>query len=185
MRGVYFTSGTQEGKLIDRLIGSMADAFGIRRAVSAASAEPGVETKSYFLRDLFYEVIFKDQNLAVRSSAELHRRKLLQYGYAAGGAALALLLLSLPTVAYFKNRAMLNDVRAVAQSVGADDSDGLERLAKLTPLGNRLDELTQSPAWSMQMGMYQGGKIAGPLSRYYGLEVLRPRPASTPVSTTS
>ena len=30
MRGVYFTSGTQEGRTIDRVMGAMAQAFGVR-----------------------------------------------------------------------------------------------------------------------------------------------------------
>ncbi|HZA49508.1 MAG TPA: type VI secretion system membrane subunit TssM, partial [Myxococcaceae bacterium] len=168
MRGVYFTSGTQEGKLIDRLIGSMVEAFGIRRQVAAVSVEPGVETKSYFLRDLFSDVIFKDQNLAVRSSAELHRQKLVQYGYAAGGVALALLLLSLPTIAYFQNRAMLGEIRA---RLPAAPLQGLDALAALSPLGDRVNQLIAGPPMSMRMGMYQGEKVLDPLSRYYGTAV--------------
>lgn len=177
MRGVYFTSGTQEGKLIDRLIGSMVEAFGIRRQVTAATAEPGVETRSYFLRDLFSNVIFKDQNLAVRSSAEVHRQKLLQYGYAAAGVALALLLLSLPTIAYFENRAMLKSFRALVQAPTAQQAKGLDALAALTPVGERLGQVLRAEEegapWSLRMGMYQGSRILPALRAYYGGTVRR------------
>jgi hypothetical protein len=55
MRGVYFTSGTQEGRPIDRIMKSMAEAFGVSaRAAAVAVSKP----KSYFLRDLFTEVVF-------------------------------------------------------------------------------------------------------------------------------
>ncbi|HTP26622.1 MAG TPA: type VI secretion protein IcmF/TssM N-terminal domain-containing protein, partial [Anaeromyxobacteraceae bacterium] len=48
--GVYLTSGTQKGRVIDRIMSAMAEAFGVRRAVSA-TAEPVLEAKSYFLSD--------------------------------------------------------------------------------------------------------------------------------------
>jgi type VI secretion system protein ImpL len=66
LRGVYFTSGTQEGRTIDRVMTAMAEAFGIEPA--AAAAEPVIEAKSYFLRDVFAKVIFPDKNVAVRNA---------------------------------------------------------------------------------------------------------------------
>src|SRR5450432_353406 len=63
MRGVYFTSGTQEGRPIDRVMASMAEAFGVRpQAIAAPTTKP----KSYFVRDLFQQVVFPDADLAVR-----------------------------------------------------------------------------------------------------------------------
>ena len=60
MRGVYFTSGTQEGRPIDRVMNAMAEAFGIRPR-AAAGRKPSSRRKSYFLRDVFAKVIFPDQ----------------------------------------------------------------------------------------------------------------------------
>ncbi len=40
-RGVYFTSGTQEGRPIDRVLGSMAKAFGFQPPTAAEVVRPG------------------------------------------------------------------------------------------------------------------------------------------------
>ena len=71
MRGVYFTSGTQEGRPIDRIMSSMAEAFGVRPQVLAA---PVTKPKSYFVRDMFRQVVFPDADVAVRSSHVLQAR---------------------------------------------------------------------------------------------------------------
>src|SRR5512138_496060 len=77
MRGVYFTSGTQEGRTIDRVMGAMAQAFGIRRRLGEEA--PVVEARSYFLRDVFKKVVFPDQGLAVRSAGAVKRQQLQRY----------------------------------------------------------------------------------------------------------
>src|SRR5690606_7131096 len=55
LRGAYFTSGTQEGHPIDRVMHRVAEAFGIR-GQGPLSAQT-VEQKSYFLHDVFTEVV--------------------------------------------------------------------------------------------------------------------------------
>ncbi|WP_188151047.1 type VI secretion system membrane subunit TssM [Teredinibacter waterburyi] len=60
LRGVYFSSGTQDGTPIDRLMTSVSANFGFSRDVSRAANQQG---KSYFLTRLFREVIFPEQEL--------------------------------------------------------------------------------------------------------------------------
>ncbi len=72
MRGVYFTSGTQEGRTIDRVMGAMSSAFGVKPR--DADEQPVLEAKSYFLRDVFKQVIFPDQKLAVRSAGAVRKQ---------------------------------------------------------------------------------------------------------------
>ncbi len=82
LRGVYFTSGTQEGTPIDRLTGALSRAFGIdqRRAPSLRAASG----RSYFLSRLLKDVIFGEAMLAGQNPAQRRRRVLLQsVGYAA------------------------------------------------------------------------------------------------------
>ncbi|WBO58385.1 type VI secretion system membrane subunit TssM [Acidocella sp. MX-AZ03] len=84
LRGVYFTSGTQEGTPIDRLTGALTRAFGIdqRRAPSLRAASG----RSYFLSRLLQEVIFGEAMLAGQNPAQRRRRLLLQAaGYGAVG----------------------------------------------------------------------------------------------------
>lgn len=60
LRGVYLTSGTQEGTPVDRLLASVSRTFGIDFQAAAAFAGAG---KSYFLTRLFSEVIFPEAEI--------------------------------------------------------------------------------------------------------------------------
>ena len=60
LRGIYFTSGTQDGTPVDRLMSSVSSNFGFNREVMAPPMSQG---KSYFLGQLFREVIFPESEL--------------------------------------------------------------------------------------------------------------------------
>lgn len=60
LRGVYFSSGTQDGSPIDRLMSSVSANFGFPREMSQTANQQG---KSFFLSRLFYEVIFPESEL--------------------------------------------------------------------------------------------------------------------------
>jgi type VI secretion system protein ImpL len=62
LRGVYYTSGTQQGNPIDRVLGTLARAFSLERAKTAERAGSG---RSYFLGKLLREVVLREQNLGV------------------------------------------------------------------------------------------------------------------------
>jgi type VI secretion system protein ImpL len=179
MRGVYFTSGTQEGSPIDRVMNAMADAFGIRRSLPASS-KPSVEARSYFLRDVFGNVIFPDQDLAVQSTAEDRRQKQMQYAYAGGALLVALLILLFPTIAFFQNRAMIQDTRKILQAqLGSTASASTASIAveDLRVLRDRIDELLkweqEGPPTGMRFGMYRGSALFEPLRKFYGAAVRR------------
>ena len=60
LRGVYFTSGTQDGTPIDRLMSSVSSNFGFNPAMHNA---PSLQGKSYFLGNMFKHVIFPESEL--------------------------------------------------------------------------------------------------------------------------
>ena len=64
LRGVYFTSGTQEGTPIDRLMGVMASTFGLDRKRLSAFSGAG---RSYFLTRLLREVVFQEAGIVSRN----------------------------------------------------------------------------------------------------------------------
>ncbi|MCB2135304.1 MAG: type VI secretion system membrane subunit TssM [Rhodobacteraceae bacterium] len=70
LRGVYFTSGTQEGTPIDRLMMGMARTFGIGRQAIGSGRGTG---RSYFLTRLFDQVIFREAGL-VSADDKVERR---------------------------------------------------------------------------------------------------------------
>ena len=58
LRGVYFTSGAQEGTPFDRLTGTLARALRCGAGLQAQSLQPA-HGRSYFLERLLKEVIFR------------------------------------------------------------------------------------------------------------------------------
>ncbi len=174
MRGVYFTSGTQEGSPIDRVMNAMADAFGIRRSLPSTT-KSAVEARSYFLRDVFASVIFPDQDLAVQSTAEDRRQRQLQYAYAGGALFVAVLILLFPTVAFFKNRDVIQDTRKIFLATKDTASPPAIAVEDLRVLRDRIDELRKyredGPPTGMRFGMYRGDALFAPLSRFYGTAV--------------
>lgn len=60
LRGIYFTSGTQDGTPIDKLMTSVASSFGFSRDVAQMPHQQG---KSYFIGNLFKRVIFPESEL--------------------------------------------------------------------------------------------------------------------------
>ncbi|MBN1962930.1 MAG: type VI secretion system membrane subunit TssM [Deltaproteobacteria bacterium] len=172
LRGVYFTSGTQEGRPVDLLAASVADAFGV--SASESSAEMQVASKSYFLRDVFARVMFPDKDVAVRSSRG-KRDMMLARGTMAGTAlASALLLTFLPLGAYRHNSTILNSTEDIVRSV----NEGRQRNkgtiippAELESLRRRLEDLKlweqEAPPIAMRYGMYQGNTIFPALRRFY------------------
>ena len=67
LRGVYFSSGTQEGR-----------PFNLLFETNASNEQEVVDQKGYFLRDLFMQVIFADSAIASASQAELRRQRFVR-----------------------------------------------------------------------------------------------------------
>ena len=113
LRGVYFTSGTQEGSPIDRVLGTLTRSFKLDRAAMPVQAGSG---KSFFLMRLLRDVIFQESGLA-GSDAGVERKerraRILAYaGIAVLGAVVALVW----SLSYLSNRefAQTAQVRATA-----------------------------------------------------------------------
>jgi len=178
LRGVYLTSGTQEGRVVDRVMSAMASAFGVRPALS--EAEPVLEAKSYFLRDVFEKVLFPDQHIAFLSARALRRERWRQVAIGAAAAVVFLLFLAFPLRAFLENRAFLRStagvVNAVAGRLGAADH-GPPPLAVLEPLRERLALLVryaeEGPPFSMRLGLYRGDALLGKVRLLYAGAVRR------------
>src|SRR5215471_16069363 len=179
LRGVYFTSGTQEGRPMDRVMQKMADAFGVRPRIAQPQATG--EARSYFLRDVFARVIFPDRNVAAASGA-LSRRELAIRSATIGGVFLVALLLSLlPAGAYAKNRRLIAATRAVAEAItSAAPSRPGGPLADevFEPLGEQIELVTSvaqdGPGLGMRFGMYQGNELLPALARVVRDQMIKP-----------
>jgi type VI secretion system protein ImpL len=89
LRGIYLTSGTQEGSPIDRLTGAMARSFGID-AQRAPTLRPEAG-RAYFLTRLLKDVIFGEATLVSRDPGAVRRNRLAYIGVAVIAALVAVL----------------------------------------------------------------------------------------------
>jgi len=126
LRGVYFTSGTQEGNPIDRVLGALARSFRLERPANPGAPSAPGSGKSFFLARLLREVIFAESGLA-GSDQRLEKR--VQWARAlayAGIAALSTALAALWTASFFANREFVS-------AAGARAAEAKQELARLGP----------------------------------------------------
>src|SRR5437867_11427153 len=88
IRGIHFTSGTQEGSPIDRVMGALARGFGLERKLMPAQHPSG---RSYFLTRLLREVVFAEAGLAGLDLRGEHRTQWLRRSVIAASAVVLVL----------------------------------------------------------------------------------------------
>jgi type VI secretion system protein ImpL len=165
LRGVYFTSGTQEGSPIDRVMSSLAASFGLDRKVLPANAFGG---RSYFITRLLREVIFHERELAGANIRLERNRRRLQWA-AMGLAAVLLVVTTVGLVgSYVNNGNYVKDVAArtadaarLAKSVPEDPSPlaVLPLLDALRDIPGGYRDRGKDVPWMMGLGLYQGDKL--------------------------
>nr|WP_314577893.1 type VI secretion system membrane subunit TssM [uncultured Pseudomonas sp.] len=165
VRGVYFTSGTQEGNPIDRVLASLAASFGLGRKVLPTGYATG---RSYFITRLMREVIFKEAGLAGVNLKQEMRRKQWTRGGMAVIAAVSLLLVAGMVISYQRNEAFVETSAArtaeVAQLAKALPQEG--NVLVTLPLLNAARDLPagfahrdDSVPLLNRLGLYQGDKL--------------------------
>lgn len=177
LRGVYLSSGTQEGRPINRIMNAIAEGFGINPAITR-TAGPTVEAKSYFLGELFQKVIFPDYKLTRPNRHRVRRQKVASI---VAGAALLVASVGiawLPMRSFEQNRRLVREGNAALANVEAhiaEDSVDAIAVARIEPLRALIATLatyeTDGAPWSMRLGMYQGKVIYPRLRDLYAATV--------------
>jgi type VI secretion system protein ImpL len=175
LRGVYFTSGTQEGSPIDRVMGALARSFGIERRMLPPQAASG---RSYFLTRLLKDVIFAEQGLAGTNLKWERQRALLKWGaYALIGVLTAGLTLAW-FISYRSNSAYVaavdDKVAQVKKQVEALPTGTTTDVVSLLPVLQSVQELSAASGvaagrepWSMGFGLFQGDKLSSAANNAY------------------
>ncbi|HET9903862.1 MAG TPA: type VI secretion system membrane subunit TssM, partial [Xanthobacteraceae bacterium] len=142
LRGFYFTSGTQEGTPIDRVIGALARSFGAEEVAAAGYSGRG---KSFFLTNLINKVIIGEAAWVSTDRAAVRRAFILRTGAYAAIALLALACAGVWWLSYTRNSALIrNTGTAVVQYQQAAGPLPRESLvadrdfAKVLPILHRL-----------------------------------------------
>lgn len=166
VRGVYFTSGTQEGNPIDRMMGNLARGFGLEHVVVAPSK---ASARSYFLTSLLQNVVFPEQRLASADLRWERRRHILRLcAFSVMGIAAATLLGGW-VISAMRNLDYLKTIEAqvepARQGLAAMPAR-LQNPAQVAPVLQGLRDIWRapilgdgSPPLLMGLGLYQGDKI--------------------------
>jgi type VI secretion system protein ImpL len=166
LRGVYITSGTQEGTPVDRMLGALARTFGL--GVRAINTQAG-RGKAYFIQRLLMDVVFKESGLAGVNRRTEMRQALTQAAIYLGVAAITILGGLAFAISYQGNKAYLADVHRAVQPLQAfqtsqPPADVFTELPRLDAYHDALvvaNEYHDGVPFSMRFGLYQGGSLGG------------------------
>ena len=176
LRGIYLTSGTQEGMPIDRVLGTVARTLGVAASVAPP---PGARGKSYFIEFLLRKVIFQESGLAGADRRFQLQRIVLQSAAYVGFGVVAILGLIALSVSYSANAAYVEEVGASAGKLSATRVAPGDLAADRVL--NRLDSLREVAAaagkyegdvpWRMRVGLYRGGSLGAAARDAYTREL--------------
>lgn len=188
LRGVYLTSGTQEGTPIDRMVASVARTFGVERRILAAASGHG---RSYFVTNLLKRVVFAEARLVGANRRWEMRRGWIQRGVYAGAVAITVALALAWSASYTANKhyvARVQDSLEAYQVIarqplpaGADFTAILPRLEAMEAVVSVAQEHAAHVPWYMRLWLYQGKAVSEAARDAYQRELnalLRPRVAT-------
>jgi len=163
LRGIYFTSGTQEGTPIDRVMGTLARTFGVDAKAASIASSRG---KSFFLSRLLKEVIFAEQGLVGDNAQAVSRRRRLRLAGVSVIGLVAVLVLAGWVVSFMRNKAYIDEVAARVPDVKAAVDALPAAQVDVTALPQVLDKVAAAPVPSdfpldeppllNGLGLYQG-----------------------------
>jgi len=186
-RGVYFTSATQSGSVLDKVINVLSSDMGVGPNEQASAAGNG---KSYFINALLSDVIFQESGLAGSSAKVEKRLKFFQIGGIAAILGMLTIGLSSWIVGYTGNKKLIDNTRA--QVLNLEDSlfdlpsDSLD-IITANRLLNEAQAVPQSfstgtsssPSFFVKStGLFQGTRISQLSANKYDellIDVLLPR----------
>lgn len=166
LRGVYLTSGVQEGAPIDRLLGALAHSFGFESSVAAPASGAN---RAYFIERLLKSVIFQEAGLAgVNRKLQLRKLALHSAAYIGCGVILFFGLIGL-LVSYSANASYIDDVNAAATDLKSTELGAgtsglpveafLPRLDALRAVTDAAEKYKSDIPWRMRLGLYRGTSI--------------------------
>jgi type VI secretion system protein ImpL len=172
LRGVYFTSGTQEGTPIDRLMSSFSRAFGLSEV---QVPRPFGKGKTYFIHDFLTDVLIAESGL-VGVDKKLERRLAVTHslGYAAAvfiAVALGVLWFSAFTRSSSEASTLSTQASQFEQLRGrtppTDIVAALPALDKARSIGQFYDQHGIFETWVQRVGLSSAASLATPARAVY------------------
>lgn len=165
LRGVYFTSGTQEGTPIDCVMGLLAASYGIDRQSAPLFSGKG---KSFFITRLLKEVVFPEAELAGLDPLVERRRRLRQLAILGGVIGFAVIMFTLWTLSFSLNKSAITKFAkeiTLFQDTGQKAGEATGQDAEIRSLLTGLNSLQaakkvyDNPSVTMTFGLFQGEKL--------------------------
>lgn len=179
LRGVYLTSGTQEGSPIDRLIGAMAQSMNLDRQHLARQTGSG---RSYFIERLLRDVVFGERGLVGANPRVERQKRWLARGVIAASVVLVLGTAAVWFASFRANQAYIAAVDARVQPLRGELqalSPAQRDVLAVQPLLNAIRGVSGgAPSWARGYGLYQGDMLDAEASSVYRkllIAVMAPR----------
>ena len=170
LRGVYFTSATQEGTPIDRVMGQVAAAYGLDRHTLPVFSGRG---KSFFITRLLQEVVFPEAELAGVDTQVARRQQQLRWAAYAAVLVVTVGMCALWWASYARNRRAIahveQHIKQYPSAKGPTGFDAGDRvlLSRLTVLQTAHEVYERRPWGMMRLGLYQGAKLQAGIDYVY------------------
>jgi type VI secretion system protein ImpL len=129
LRGVYLTSGTQDGTPIDRMLAAFGAQLGLGKQILPPNQSTG---KSFFLAGLLNDIVFAEAGSDARPRAAIRRRRALIIGASTMALLAAIVLAAWLQSDYARANAALNQLDA-AVSRARTVVDAIPPAAKADP----------------------------------------------------
>jgi len=161
LRGVYFTSATQEGTPIDRILGSLARTFNLAREALPRFSGKG---RAFFINDLLRQVVFAEAGLA-GTDWRLEQRMRWLRGLAVGTTLVVTVGVgSLWVMSALNNRSHAHEAqaqaRALQQAVASlDEQSNLQSWLGVLGQARQLANLADEESWARDFGLSQDDKL--------------------------
>jgi len=159
LRGIYFTSGTQDGMPIDRLMSSVSTNFGFNREVMSTGMGMG---KSFFLGKLFRDVIFPESELVGSNRKYEYFIKWTQRAVYLSLAAISASMITIWAGSFTRNEMYMHQVEGLISEYGSGKKN-ISRWStdprSIVPVLNTLRAAStvydkNSHPWLSGLGMY-------------------------------
>ena len=171
LRGIYFSSGVQDGTPIDRLMSAVSNNFGFDRQMMQTGMQQG---KSFFLGQLFRSVIFPESELVGSNRRYDMFIKWTQRAAYLGLAGLMITMFLVWAGSFTRNKMYMSEVtkyiaefNAENKRISAYSDDARATLPALGALAKAsvvYDQ--QSHPWLSSLGMYDGNVDAAANKAY-------------------
>ncbi|VAW69194.1 IcmF-related protein [hydrothermal vent metagenome] len=173
LRGVYFTSGTQQGSPIDRVMGSLAGSLGLN--LQALPSYQG-QSRNYFITRIFKDILFKESEMAGSNVRYEKQRLWLERAAYAGTIGITLVMILIWSASFTRSELKINKLENKIENYNKAKNN-LQPQPRIDEIINtlqaakdisRIYETEQDTSgWQMGMGSYQNYKLGNAAENAY------------------